>query len=221
MYAYTEALTQRRKEHHDVSVKPWRLPLFSFGLSGFGRPPPPIRQPITISKMASENKGQDGLGNDNEEEVGEATASNPERGEALDADVAGKDAVAIQGDQLSVDLEIAMRESAAEATAQEGAHIQEALLRSKIDSALQQVVVALRLTKRNSDVLDAMLKNENLQKVRAQVEEAGCEVLPDCHGSPIQMPKIISPQQNGVRFLNKYTIYFRVPGNTISKMLCK
>ena len=40
------------------------------------------------------------------------------------------DAVAIQADQLSVDLEIAMRDSAADATAQEGAHIQEAPLGS-------------------------------------------------------------------------------------------
>ena len=55
--------------------------------------------------------------------------------------------------------------------------MQEALLRTKIESAQRQVIVVLRLTKRNSDVLDVLLKDEGLQKVRAQVEEAGCEIL--------------------------------------------
>ena len=53
--------------------------------------------------------------------------------------------------------------------------MQEALLRSKIESAQRQVIVVLRLTKRNSDVLDVLLKDEGLQKVRAQVEEAGTQ----------------------------------------------
>ena len=34
-------------------------------------------------------------------------------------------------------------------------------------------------TKRNEHVLDVLLKELCLQQVRAQVEEAGCEVLPD------------------------------------------
>ena len=55
--------------------------------------------------------------------------------------------------------------------------MQEALLRTKIESAQRQVIVVLRLTKRNSDVLDVLLKDAGLQKVRAQVEEAGCEIL--------------------------------------------
>ena len=51
------------------------------------------------------------------------------------------------------------------------------------------VVVVLRLTKRNSDVLDVLLMDEFLQKVRAEVEEAGCEVLPDwARGAIVLVP---------------------------------
>ena len=63
------------------------------------------------------------------------------------------------------------------ATAQEGAHIQEAILRSKIDSAQQQVVVVLRLTKRNSDVLDTLLKDEYLQKVAQTLQPSFLELF--------------------------------------------
>jgi hypothetical protein len=69
-------------------------------------------------QVSNENKGQAGLGSDSEENVVEATASKPDRGEALDADVVGSAAVATQADQFSGDLELAMRESAAAATAQ-------------------------------------------------------------------------------------------------------
>ena len=65
--------------------------------------------------------------------------------------------------------------------------MQEALLRSKIESAQRQVIVVLRLTKHNSDVLDVLLKDEGLQKVRAQVEEAGCEILPEWAGGAITL----------------------------------
>jgi hypothetical protein len=119
-----------------------------------------------------ESKGQDGLGNDIEEEFGEGAAD-------FGAEMVDGAAVAAPADQFSGDLDIAMRESAAAAAVQEGAHIQEAILRSKIEAAQQQVLVVLRVTKRNADVLDALLKDECLQRVRAQVEEAGCEVLPD------------------------------------------
>jgi hypothetical protein len=137
----------------------------------------------------SENSDKDSLGNDNEEEVVEGTADNPDCGEALGAEVVGSDTISTQADQFSVDLETAMRESAAAAVAEDGAQIQEAILRSKIDSAQRQLAVVLRLTKRNSDVLDALLKDECLQKVRAQVEEAGCEVLPDwARGAIVLVP---------------------------------
>ena len=45
-----------------------------------------------------------------------------------------------------------------------------ALLHSKIDAVQRQLLVVLRLTKRNSYVLDAFLKDHALQEVRAQVE---------------------------------------------------
>ena len=56
-------------------------------------------------------------------------------------------------------LEEAIRISVADAYAQEGADVSEALLRSKIDSIQQQELVVLRLTKRNSNVLDALLND--------------------------------------------------------------
>ena len=56
-------------------------------------------------------------------------------------------------------LEEAIRISVAYAHAQEGADVSEALLRSKIDSIQQQELVVLRLTKRNSNVLDALLND--------------------------------------------------------------
>jgi len=83
------------------------------------------------------------------------------------------------GQQLSHELEVAIQDSVAEATAREGADVQEALLHSKIDAVQRQLLVVLRLTKRNSYVLDALLRDHGLQEVQAQVEDAGCEILPD------------------------------------------
>ena len=80
---------------------------------------------------------------------------------------------------LSEELEAAIRESAASAAAQERAYVQEALLRSKIEAVQRQQLVVLRLTKRNSDVLDVLVRARCLQQVRAQVEDAGCEILPE------------------------------------------
>ena len=41
----------------------------------------------------------------------------------------------------------------------------------------------------NQYVLDVLLKDERLQKVRAQVEEAGCEILPDwAQGAVLLVP---------------------------------
>ena len=76
-------------------------------------------------------------------------------------------------------MEVAIRESVAEATAQEGADVREALLHSKIDAVQRQLLVVLRLKKRNTCVLDALLKDHALQALRAQIEDAGCEILPD------------------------------------------
>merc|ERR1719327_2481986 len=79
---------------------------------------------------------QRNLVKDIEEEFGEGAAD-------LGAEAADGAAVAAPADQYSGDLDIAMRESAAAAAAQEGAHIQEAILRSKIEAAQQQVLVVL------------------------------------------------------------------------------
>ena len=60
-----------------------------------------------------------------------------------------------QEDQSSLGLETAVHESVAEGQVQEGADVQEALLRSNIESAQQQVVVVLRQTKRNARMFHA------------------------------------------------------------------
>merc|ERR1712232_1183695 len=59
------------------------------------------------------------------------------------------------------------------------ASVREALLQSRIESAQNQSLVVLRLTKRNASVLDALLNASALETVLMQVEAAGCEVLPD------------------------------------------
>lgn len=68
------------------------------------------------------------------------------------------------------------------------------LLRSKIDAVERQQLVVLRLTKRNEHVLDVMLKEMCLQQVRAQVEEAGCEILPEWAGGAVVLAPLTKQQ---------------------------
>ena len=76
-------------------------------------------------------------------------------------------------------LELAIRENIVTTHTQEGADVQKALLLSKMDSVERQRLVVLRLTKRSSYVIAALLNDSRLRKVEAQVGEAGCEILPD------------------------------------------
>merc|ERR1711920_575439 len=57
----------------------------------------------------------------------------------------------------------------------------EAVLRSKVDAGLldSQMLVVLRLSKHNAEVIAALLEAPELSGARAQVHEAGCEVLPE------------------------------------------
>jgi len=122
---------------------------------------------------------------------------------------------------LSEELEIAIRESAAEAITQEGAHVQEALLRSKIDAAQRQQLVVLRLTKRNSEVLQVMLTNSCLQHVRSHVEEAGCEILPDWADGAIFLAPLTEQQalEAGVKFRAHHIVVAQQDQATVERVL--
>ena len=99
--------------------------------------------------------------------------------------------------------------------------MQEALLRSKIESAQRQVIVVLRLTKRNSDVLDVLLKDEGSQKVRAQVEEAGCEILPEWVGGAITLVPLTEKEARdvGVQLRAHHIVIAQVHQSLIEKAL--
>jgi hypothetical protein len=89
-------------------------------------------------------------------------------------------------------LENALRTSAAEAPAQEGAYIQEALLRSKADIyvAHDPPLVVLRLTKRNPEVVQALLEAPTLQGALNCVESAGCDFMPDWANNAVMLAPI-------------------------------
>jgi hypothetical protein len=84
--------------------------------------------------------------------------------------------------------------SLADALSHAQADVQEAILQSKIEEACHQELVVLRLTKRNSLVLDALIKAPELENQRRQVEDADFEILPDWADGAILLAPLIHQQ---------------------------
>ena len=88
-------------------------------------------------------------------------------------------------------------------------------------SARPPGLLASAFTKRNSDVLHALLQNEDLQTLRAQVECAGCEVLPAWPRGAIVLVPLTDKETTdaGVQLCTDHILIFQENQSQVARAL--